>query len=355
MIETVLGPIAADQLGPTSMHDHLLADGRALSAPPREPLPADRRVTVENLGFLRWNLLGLEDNLVLDDAGVAVAELAHASAAGQSGLVDLTVWGLGPAHERLPAIARASGLHVMVGFGAYIEKTHPAFLVDLTAAEIEARMDAALTVALPGVDFRAALLGIVGTGSPIGPSEDRVLRAAGAAAGRAGAAVNVHLHPTGFLGLTVLERLAAEGTPASRVIFDNVDKHMDLGYLRELAAAGATLEWCFGNEAYYRDGLKDPTDAERLAGLQALLDDGLAGSCVLGHSIWVKTQLRAFGGMGYDHLLTRIVPELRRRGVSDADVQRMLVTNPRRLLDRDERGGSAFGGPVRPHESLRGS
>jgi phosphotriesterase-related protein len=334
MIETVLGPIAADQLGPTSMHDHLLTDARALGAPPREPPPADPRVTIENLGFLRWNLLGLEDNLVLHDPDVAVAELAHATAAGQSGLVDLTVWGLGPALPELPAIARASGLHVMAGFGAYIEKTHPAFLLDLTGAEIEARMDAALTATLPGVGFRAALLGLVGTGSPIGASEDRVLRAAGAAAGRVGAAVNVHLHPTGFLGLEVLDRLATEGTPATRVIFDNVDKHMDLGYLRELADAGATLEWCFGNEAYYRDGLKDPTDAQRIAGLETLLAEGRAGSFVLGHSIWVKTQLRAFGGMGYDHLLSRIVPELARRGVTDGDIERMLVENPRRLLDR---------------------
>jgi phosphotriesterase-related protein len=334
MIETVLGPIAADQLGPTSMHDHLLTDARSLGAPPREPRPADPRVTIENLGFLRWNLLGLEDNLVLDDAGLAVAELAHATAAGQSGLVDLTVWGLGPSPARLPAIARASGMHVMAGFGAYIEKTHPAFLLDLTGAEIEARMDEALTRALPGTDFRAALLGIVGTGSPIGAGEDRVLRAAGAAAGRTGAAVNVHLHPTGFLGLEVLDRLAAEGTPADRVVFDNVDKHADLGYLRELADAGATLEWCFGLEAYYRDGLKDATDAERLAGLEVLLAERRAGSIVLGHSIWVKTQLRAFGGMGYDHLLRRIVPELVRRGVSAEDVERMLVENPRRLLDR---------------------
>jgi phosphotriesterase-related protein len=334
MIETVLGPITADALGQTSMHDHLLADSRALGAPPREPLPADPRVTIENLGFLRWNLLGLEDNLVLDDPDVSLAELAPAVAAGQSGLVDLTVWGMTPQHARLPAIARAAGLHVMCGFGAYIEKTHPAFLADLDAATLESTFHTALTGAIPGANFRAALLGIVGTGSPIAPAEDRVLRAAGAAAGRTGAAVNVHLHPTGGLGLEVLDRLAAEGTPAQRVIFDNVDKHADLPYLRELAAAGATLEWCFGNEAYYRDGLKDPTDAERLAGLTALLADDLAGSCVLGHSIWVKTQLRAFGGMGYDHVLTRIVPELRRRGVSAAAVETMLVDNPRRLLDR---------------------
>jgi phosphotriesterase-related protein len=50
--------------------------------------------------------------------------------------------------------------------------------------------------------------------------------------------------------------------------------------------------------------------------------------------VWTKTQLRSFGGMGYDHLLRRIVPELQRRGVSAADVRTMLVENPARLLDR---------------------
>jgi phosphotriesterase-related protein len=50
--------------------------------------------------------------------------------------------------------------------------------------------------------------------------------------------------------------------------------------------------------------------------------------------VWTKSQLRAYGGMGYAHLLRRIVPELRRRGVGEDHVRRMLVDNPARLLDR---------------------
>ena len=71
VIQTVLGPIEAGELGVTSMHEHLLADARILHAAAREPLPETDRVTIENLGFLRWNLLALEDNLVLDDAALA--------------------------------------------------------------------------------------------------------------------------------------------------------------------------------------------------------------------------------------------------------------------------------------------
>ena len=83
MIQTVLGPIEAGELGVTSMHEHLLADARILQAAAREPLPESDRVTVENLGFLRWNLLALEDNLVLDDAALAIEELGWAVALNQ--------------------------------------------------------------------------------------------------------------------------------------------------------------------------------------------------------------------------------------------------------------------------------
>jgi phosphotriesterase-related protein len=118
------------------------------------------------------------------------------------------------------------------------------------------------------------------------------------------------------------------------VVFGNADEFLDLAYLGSLADAGATLEVCFGNEAYYRNGYKDPTDAERLAALEALLGAGHGGRIVLGCSVWTKSQLGAFGGMGYAHLLRRIVPELARRGVGEDELARMLVANPARLLDR---------------------
>ena len=38
-IYTVLGPIAADELGPTNMHEHVFVDARTWLTPPREPLP----------------------------------------------------------------------------------------------------------------------------------------------------------------------------------------------------------------------------------------------------------------------------------------------------------------------------
>jgi phosphotriesterase-related protein len=335
MIQTVLGPIAADQLGVTSMHEHLVSDARVLHAPAREPAPESDRVCIENLGFLRWNLLALEDNLVLDDPELAAAELGRAAALGQRAVVDVTALGLGPRPAELPGIARATGMHVVAGCGVYLDRPHPepvagadeAWLADWFAEALEREI-------VPGAGFRAGLLGLIGTSEPVTGSEQRVVRAAGAAAARTGAAVTVRLDPAARRGEWILDLLGAAGCPPAQVVFGNVDEFIDIDYLLALARAGATLEWCFGNEAYYRDGYKDPTDAERLDGLCAALDAGLAGGCVLGCSVWTKSQLRAYGGMGYDHLLLRIVPELRARGVPQALLDEMLVGNPRRLLER---------------------
>jgi phosphotriesterase-related protein len=336
VIQTVLGPLPAAELGPTSMHEHLVIDARVLQAPAREgEPPAGERVTIENLGFVHWNLLALADNLVLDDPALATVELGYAAELGQRALVDLTSWGLGAQPAALPEIARASGMHVVAGCGVYLDRPHPDWIAGLSDEALAARFVAALEDELEDAGFRAGLLGIVGTGEPITASEQRVLWATAAAAGETGAALVVRLDPAARRGPEVLEILADAGCPPGQVIFGNADEFLDLGYLRELAAAGATLEWCFGNEAYYRDGYKDPTDAERLAALVELLaDPSLAERCVLACSVWTKSQLRTFGGMGYEHLLRRIVPELRRQGVGDDLLQVMLVENPARLLDR---------------------
>jgi phosphotriesterase-related protein len=244
VIETVLGPLAAEDLGRCSMHDHLLSDARMLHSPAPVPAPDGDRVTVENLGFLRWHLLALADNLVLDDPQLAARELGHAAAGGLGGLVELSTWGLGGCPAQLPAISRATGVTVIAGCGVYLDRPHPSWVSESSSDQLSRRFTVALTDELDGAGFRAGLIGIVGTSEPMTASEAR--------RGHGGS-----LRPR-------RERV-------------------------ELAATGATLEWCFGNES--------------------------------------RT------GVGYEHL-QRIVGELARRGISARDIDTMLVANPARLLDR---------------------
>ena len=65
-----------------------------------------------------------------------------------------------------------------------------------------------------------------------------------------------------------------------------------------------------------------------------LLDgrSSLEHQALLSHDIATKHRLHAYGGLGYDHLITNVVPRLRRRGLSDADVETLIVDNPARLF-----------------------
>jgi phosphotriesterase-related protein len=132
----------------------------------------------------------------------------------------------------------------------------------------------------------------------------------------------------------LLETLAAEGVAADRVVLSNVDGLVgDPAHLRELAATGATLKWCFGYESPPRAGMVTATDAARADAIAALLADG-ADRQVLACGIWTKTALTAFGGHGFGHLLGHAVPLLRERGLTDGQIDRLLVAEPRRLLGR---------------------
>lgn len=338
MIQTVLGPIAVDALGATSMHEHVLADASALHRSGLEALDPYASVTAELAGALRWSQLAVIDNLVLDDPDVAAQELSHAVASGQAALVDLTSLGLGPDHGRLPAVARAAGIHIVVGYGAYLETGLPPWYLALDETEREQLFVQALDDAVPGASFRAGLLGIMGTTAefPQAVDERTSLRAAARAAVATGASVAVRLDPGSRHGQAVLELVGSVGLPADRVIFSNVDEYLDLPYLLELAVAGAVLEMCFGGEGGHLPRVRNSHDAERLDALVAILDRAPDARLVLGTSLWTKAQYRRFGGPGYDHLLARVVPTLRASGVTDAQITRMLITEPARLLDRTD-------------------
>lgn len=339
MIETVLGPIRPEELGVTSMNEHLLTDSSQFLRPAREPAPDPDRLTIENLGFLRWNYLGSRDNLVLDEPEVAAAELEYAGGLGLRSVVDVTPWGMGPRHADLPAIARASGTQVAVAYGSYIARSLPPWIAELSEAELEDHFRTALVDGIPGAGYRAAMLGLMGTSATIEPVELRALRAAARAAASTGASVSIRLDAASRLGPDVLGILAAAGLDPHRVLFSNVDKVMDDRYVAELAATGATLEVAFGSESYFGDAYRDPTDAERLDFLLRLIDAG--HSLVLACSVWTKGQLHRYGGMGYGHVVGRIVPALQRAGVSQDRIDDMLVTRPRQLLDRPAAASAA--------------
>ncbi len=334
MIQTVTGPLAADDLGVTCMHDHVLSDSSRLQRPGAEPAPAGDRVAVENLDYLRTNMLALADNLRLDDAELAVVELRPALAAGQRALVEATSVGARAGSCGTPGRLPGSGMTIVAAYGAYPPHTVPAPIAGLDERALEEHFARVLTDAIPGTGFRAGMLGIMGTTAELAGRECEQLRAAARAAVRTGAAVSVRLDPESRQGLAVLALVAAEGLPAERVVFTNADEFMDATYWDELAGAGAVLEMCFGTEAIHVGRVDNPSDGRRLTFFADFVAAHPASRHTLGQSVWTKAQLRTHGGFGYAHLVRDIVPDLAARGLTADRLEAMLVGEPRRLLDR---------------------
>ena len=72
-------------------------------------------------------------------------------------------------------------------------------------------------------------------------------------------------------------------------------------------------------------------DGETWAQPQWILDRN-GDRIVLSHDICMRSRLRQFGGPGYAHIPERVVPLMLRRGISQAQIDAMLVHTPRRLL-----------------------
>ncbi|MBZ5739355.1 hypothetical protein [Nocardioides mangrovi] len=334
MIETVLGPIPAARLGRVSTNEHVLADSTVLLRPTREGGRLEGPVRPEILGDLRWSWLSLADNLTLDSTDDAADELRLAVDAGLGTVVEATSHGMGPRHADLPAVSRRSGMTIVAAYGSYIDKTLPAWWRKRSEAALEDEFRAALETAIPGTDFRAGLLGLLGTSAEITPAELRTLHAAGRAAAATGSSVSIRLDAAARRGPEVADILTATGLAPERILFCNIDKVRELAYVTEIVDRGAVVEFAFGSENHFGDDARDANDDDRIRFLLDLLAARPDCPITLSCSVWTKGQLTRHGGMGYAHVLRRVVPALARAGVAAERLDDMLVGRPARLLDR---------------------
>ena len=106
--------------------------------------------------------------------------------------------------------------------------------------------------------------------------------------------------------------------------------------LAALAATGCFLEWdLFGNELshYQLADFDMPSDAQRMDMIgRAVNELGCADRIVLAHDICTRHRLARYGGHGYGHIFENIVPRLRTRGFTGAQVQALTTHNAARIL-----------------------
>jgi phosphotriesterase-related protein len=314
LVETVRGPVDADSLGTTLMHEHVFI----LNDEIRENYPAD------------WN----ETDRVDD----AIAKLTALYDRGCQTIVDPTVLGLGRDIRRVRRVADGVPLNIIVATGLYTYNDLPFYfryrLPDSGGLDPMTTMFVGdLTTGIAGTGIKAAFLKCAIDAEGLTPGVERTMRAVGRAHKETGAPITVHTHPRSGTGRDVLRVLKEEGADLAKVVLGHSGDSTDLAYLTEMADAGCLL-------GMDRFGLDIITPFEqRVETVAALCERGYAGSMVLSqdaacHTDWFPPELvpAVAPAWHFEHVFDDVLPALRHRGVTDADIEMMLVGNPRRYF-----------------------
>jgi phosphotriesterase-related protein len=334
--QTVLGLVDGKDLGVTLAHDHVLIDGTFMYVEPKEISQrkmAHDKISLENRGWVGYHWTSNYDNVELKDEDIAVSELRHFVAAGGRTIVDPTNNGLGRDPIGLARVARLTGMNVIMGAGYYIGATHPEAMSDLTEDDITQEIIRDIEVGVGDTGIRAGLIGEVGCTYPWWDNEKKSLKAATEAQKETGAALMIHPGRDPMSPVEIAQEVDKAGGDMSRLIICHIDRTcLDRVWLKELADTGCYLEYdLFGNESSYYPPNPDvdmPSDAERMDVILWHFEQGLEKQILLSHDVATKHRLHAYGGLGYDHLITNVMPRLRKRGLSEDQVATLIVDNP---------------------------
>ncbi|MEV0147034.1 MULTISPECIES: phosphotriesterase-related protein [unclassified Nonomuraea] len=317
MPETVRGPVA--DLGATLMHEHVFG------------------LSPEIL----WNWPDIPEGWDLETrAREAAAKLDAAGAEGIDTIVDLTVVGLGrhvPAVQRVAELTRvnivaATGLYTYDALPPYFGNRGPGTLFGGPdrLAEFFVRD---LTEGIGRTGVKAAILKCATDQPGMTKGCERVFRAVAEAHLETGAPITTHSHSPSRGGLEQQWLLASLGVDLGRVVIGHAGDSTDVAYLEELVANGS-----FIGMDRFGIGTISPFE-DRVAVVAALCERGHAGRMVLGHDSYcfndrfdAEVVRRRHPDYHLLHVSRDVLPELRRRGVTEEQIHQMLVDNPRRIF-----------------------
>ena len=311
MVETARGPVEAAELGPTLMHEHVFV----LTADVQQNFPDE------------W---GDEDARVAD----AVRRLGELSQYGIATIVDVTAIGQGRNIPRVKRIAdQLPDLNIVVATGIYTFDALPLFFWRRPPEAMTEFFVHDITEGIAGTGVKAGMLKCAVDEKGLTPGVEQVLRSVVRAHRQTGTPITIHTHAAGQHGPAILDVLRQEGADLNRVVLGHSgDATNDPDYLEKMVKAGLTL----GMDRFGIDHFA--TFEARSDLVVELCRRGLAERMVLSHDTCCYIDWFAPGSLDdlkqwhYLHISQDVLPYLIDHGVTDDEIDTMLVRNPARVL-----------------------
>jgi len=317
-INTVLGPVSADELGVTLMHEHLV------------------------FAYLGWDCDALAPAYDREAAAVSCVEaLKEAKGYGLKTLVDATATDMGRDVELQKMVSDRLGINIICATGFYTEKLGKAgyfkersMYYDIVS-ELCETMVKEITQGIGNTGIKAGVIK-VGTGhARISSYEEKLLKAAARAQRETGVPIITHTE-AGTMGPEQADLLLSEGADPKRIVIGHMCGNSDLNYHVSVLGKGVNI-------AFDRLGIDTlMPDRLRKACLMGLIGIGYTDRIFLSQDCCAFRLGRPFeftdatklllANWTYVNVFKNIIPALKEAGISDEKINTLMVENPRRLF-----------------------
>ena len=326
-VNTVLGPLDLSQMGVTLTHEHLWMDTtRIYFKSYGEEKMSDEKITRENrqeiVKDLHTIVFGYKDNIIFNDVDLMIEELSHFKAAGGQTIFEVSTLDLGRNPLRLQEISRKAGINIVMGGTFYYYPSIDSEIQQLIETKgAPALANLMIREFYEGVGDTGIRPGVLGElGLQHGPTDEILAEAALIAQKETHAPLIVHSAPYWILDMA--ERI---GSDMEKIVMG----HWTAEYpVREAIERGAWV-------SFDQFGMNFPGiigDDRRIEDVLSVFEAGLDHHLLLSQDTCWKVRLRHFGGDGYAHLLTDILPHLQKLGIPKDALDRIMIDNPARLL-----------------------
>jgi phosphotriesterase-related protein len=308
MINSVLGPISPNDLGKTLIHEHItfgFAGWYANDA----ITPFDRRECVK---------VSLETMNELKTYGVRT-------------FMDATPNDSGRNPELLKEISETSGVNIICSTGLYTEAEGGSAYFKFRAihGDVEFEIyELFLKEIIQGIGSTGIKAGVikVATGNgQITTYEKSVLKAAGRVQKETGVPIITHT-VAGTMGPEQADILISAGADPKHIVIGHICSSADIKYHLTVLEKGVYI-------AFDRLGIESSqSDTVRKTCIIGLIAIGYADKIMLSHDSIVRWLGKPFISRTPTHVFKNIIPDLKKAGVTDDQINMMMVENPRRLF-----------------------
>jgi phosphotriesterase-related protein len=313
MVQTVRGPVAPEDLGPSLLHEHVF-------------IASPEGIANHNhtWGAPWWD----EEERV----AAAIRDLQELREIGIRTIVDPTAFGLSRNVHRIARVNREVDLNIVVCTGIYAFLEVPAYLKYRPAEGLAEIFRRDIEVGIDDTGIRAAFLKCAVESYGIVGDLPLILDAIALTAIDTGVPVMVHTNAAAQTGRIALAELIRRGVDPTRIVIAHAGDSNDLDYLRELGDSGAMLGFDRFNIPAFNP------DERRIESLLALLAEGYVDRIHLSHDAATFNDFMqhnppfAQENPNYLHIHRHVLPRLREAGVTEEQIDEMLITNARRFL-----------------------